>query len=168
MEGVGSFFANTDPVSMSYATPFFGIPFLRDSTAKRLPTPSIAKCVAHHNKTMTENRVQINRTLVGILALICLITAAVIFFVRGHEESWQMWQAAFTRVGLVMSAIWIALPTRDRPAAWANVSGSTFIGILLVVLAAALPRFRILLPILIVAGIVTVLFRPREKKRPQA
>ena len=97
----------------------------------------------------------------------CLVSAGTIFVFYGEEKSWQMWQAAFTRIGLVMTAIWFALPTRNRPAAWANVSMSTFVGLLFVVLALALPRFRYLLPIMIVAGIAAAVFRPREKKRPQ-
>jgi hypothetical protein len=125
---------------------------------------------------MTDRKVPINRTLVGLIALTCLATAAVMFFLgrgeSGAATPWnsEMWRAGFTRVGLVMGAFWLALPSRGREAAWANVSPVVFVGMLATVAAVAVPRLRFLLPmlaVLAVLGIIGYVLKPRDKKRPK-
>ncbi len=114
--------------------------------------------------TMSDAKVTINRTLVGGLALACLGAAIVIWLVNPSE---QFWRGGFVRVGLVMSAIWIALPTRTRKAAWTDVSPTTFLGLLLVIVAAA--RFpKAVIPILVVVAVMGFVLRPRSKARPRS
>lgn len=118
---------------------------------------------------MNEKKHPINRTLVGLIALICLGGALGLWIFAPRDDSqWRMVLAACVRVGCLMTAFWLALPSRHRQAAWANFSQSTFIGILLAIVAvAAKPKVVILLiPILIVITIIGVFLRPREKKRP--
>ena len=74
---------------------------------------------------MNDAKIPVNRNLVGILAIACLVSALVIFLKYPGNESWQLWQAGFTRVGLVMCAFWLALPSRYQQAAWANLSATT-------------------------------------------
>jgi hypothetical protein len=111
---------------------------------------------------MTARQVPVNRTLVGLIALGCLGAALMI----GLVDTWQnMWCAAFVRVGLLMGAFWLALPSRNREAAWANLSPYTILAALVAVVVVA--RWRSALPIVIVVGILALLLRPRERRRPR-
>ena len=58
-----------------------------------------------------------SRTGVGFAAAVCLIGAAVWYGVRPDQ---RLWWGGGVRVGLVLTALWFALPGRDRPAAWAG------------------------------------------------
>ncbi|MFG0333422.1 MAG: hypothetical protein ACF8TS_08685, partial [Maioricimonas sp. JB049] len=68
---------------------------------------------------MSSQQVAVNRTLVGIIAVVCLLAGAVIFVMDSYHN---VWCGAFVRTGLLMGAFWLALPAGDREAAWANVS----------------------------------------------
>ncbi len=115
---------------------------------------------------MSDTKITINRPLVGVLALGCLLAAAAILIGAPDDNKWTMWRGAFTRVGLLMSAFWLALPYGSRDAAWANVTPWTFLGIMLAVAGVA-ARPRVAVPILIVLAIVGFVLRPRPKKRPE-
>ena len=118
---------------------------------------------------MSDGKITINRTLVGMLAIGCLTAAAAIWIfaqTTDGEDNREMWRGAFTRVGLLMSAFWLALPTRDREAAWANVTPMTFFGILLAIAGIA-ARPKVVVPALIVLAVLGAVLRPRPKKRPQ-
>jgi len=85
---------------------------------------------------MNHEKSPVNRTVVGLVTLVCLGTALAIWWFAPQDNNqddkkWVFLQAAFVRVGCVMAAFWLALPTRSRKAAWANVSPTTFAGILL-------------------------------------
>ena len=115
---------------------------------------------------MSEGKITINRTLVGVLALACLLAAGAIWIGAPNDNQWNMWCGAFTRVGLLMSAFWLALPSGGREAAWKDVTPWTFVGILLAVVGLA-ARPRVAVPALIVLAIVGCVLRPRPKKRPE-
>jgi hypothetical protein len=111
---------------------------------------------------MTDQRVPVNRSLVGLIALACLGAAATI----GILDTWQnMWCAAFVRVGLLMGAFWLALPSRHREAAWANVSPYTILAALVAVFVVA--RWRSALPIVVVIAVLALVLRPRQRRRPR-
>lgn len=111
---------------------------------------------------MADRQVAVNRTLVGLIALGCLGAAVAI----GALDTWEnMWCAAFVRVGLLMGAFWLALPSRNREAAWANVSPYTIVAALLAVFIVA--RWRTALPIVIVVVILALILRPRQRRRPR-
>lgn len=111
---------------------------------------------------MTDYKVPINRSLVGVLALICLTAWIGIWSIWPDSEEWKMWQAGFMRVGLVMSAFWLALPGRNRPAAWTNVSPGIFVGLILAVAGIAV-RPRLVIPLLVVVSVIGFFLRPRER-----
>jgi len=117
---------------------------------------------------MSHEKYSVNRTVVGLVTLVCLGTALAIWrFAPQDNTQWRMLQAAFVRVGCVTAAFWLALPTRFRKAAWANVSPMAFAGIFLALFGAAY-RPKIMIPILSVLAIVGFLLRPRKKKRPHS
>ena len=111
---------------------------------------------------MSHEKIAVNRTLVGVLALACLIAAGVIMFQGATAGNALMWQGAFVRVGIVMAAFWLALPTKNREAAYANVSPTTFVGLILGIFAVA--RYpRTVLPVLIVIAVIGYFLRPRRR-----
>ncbi len=109
---------------------------------------------------MADQQISINRTLVGLIALVCLATGVAIGFA---DEFANLWCAAFVRVGLVMGAVWVALPSGDREAAWANVSPLTLVAILLFALV-FVRRPLVFLPIIV--GVAAIGFFVRPRRRP--
>jgi hypothetical protein len=103
----------------------------------------------------------VNRTLVGILAIVCCAAAIVIALTAPEQEALG---AACLRVGLVLGAFWLALPTRSRPAAWANVS--PYVVVAIVVALLFVRQMRVFIPLLLVVGVLAFFLRPRPKKRP--
>lgn len=71
---------------------------------------------------ISENELRQKRTMVGLLAIGSTITACVLLVIGGSQGL----ASALLRVGLLLGAFWLALPTKGRPAAWAprfNVDG---------------------------------------------
>jgi hypothetical protein len=110
---------------------------------------------------MTQRKVPVNRKLAGFLALGCLAAGVALLFVRGFEDAMT---AAFIRVGMLLGAFWCALPTRNRDAAWANVSPMTVLLVMAVLIVFA-RNLRLMLPLAVVLGIVAYFVRPRNKRR---
>jgi hypothetical protein len=109
---------------------------------------------------MADHKIAVNRTLAGVLAAGCLIAGGTLLALRGMEDAIA---AAFIRVGLMLGALWCAMPTRHRDAAWANVSPLTILIVLVVVIVFA--RMRWLLPIAIALAAVGYFIRPRNRRR---
>lgn len=109
---------------------------------------------------MADNPPHLNRHLTGLLALACLVAGIGIAYGDSPEN---IWCGTFIRTGVMMVALWVALPTRGRAAAWANVS-PWWIVALVALLVVLVRRPLVLLPI--VAGIVVLMaFLPRGKRR---
>jgi len=113
---------------------------------------------------MSERSISVNRTFVGVTAAICLCAGLAILVVDSPEN---MWAAALIRVGLVTGALWIALPTRHREAAWANVSPHLLLAVLLGALV-FVSRPRIFLTLLIPLTIIGFFLRPRGRPRSRS
>jgi hypothetical protein len=111
--------------------------------------------------------VPVNRGLLGVLALICLITSVGLALAHLGDQA-DKWQGAFMRVGVLLSAIWIALPSRENDPAWANISIWNLLGGLLALLLVAKLKIplKLILPLAVVATIAILLLRPRPKTRP--
>jgi hypothetical protein len=117
---------------------------------------------------MTAPEVPVNRALVGILALGCVAIGGIWWIFEGSGNV-GVWPGSFLRVGLIMGAFWLALPTRTREAAWARISLWNLIGgllALLLVVRAKLP-LRLLLPGVLVLAAAIYVLRPRPKTRPR-
>ena len=87
------------------------------------------------NENMTDPR----RVIVLVLAVVLLVTCGFVTF--GHEPSGstKFLAAATGRIGLVLSALWLAWPSLRRPAQWLP-PGFAFLGILMLCVLAAQPR----------------------------
>ena len=115
----------------------------------------------------------ISRPLVGIITLVLALTWCILGLLQWtgtldrDETTLRMWWAGFGRIGLLMFALWIALPSNNRPAAWANISKPMLVGLLLaVVLVAVRPWLAI--PLLALLAITSLILRPRARRRPQS
>ena len=117
---------------------------------------------------MARQTININRPLVGICALLCFAGAAVLVMTGRGSGDGQLWVAAGIRVGLLLSAFWLAMPTNTRAAAWANVSPWALVGIAVMAFVVARhPRVLIaLFPLLLAVAFIGRVLRPKPKQRP--
>jgi hypothetical protein len=114
---------------------------------------------------MSRQKVPVNRTLTGFLTIVCLVSGIGMLLYMPEREAVA---AALIRVGLLLGAFWLALPTKTREAAWANVSPVALIGVLAGAVAIAVrpALFRYLLPLAFALLVVGYVLKPREKRRP--
>lgn len=118
---------------------------------------------------MSPQNVPVNRTAVGVIALGCLLLAALLFAVTystPDQGGLVFLQGGLARVGILMGAIWLALPSRGQDAAWANLSPRMLVGILLAALLTARVRLQVLIPAALAVGALVLVLRPRPKHRP--
>ena len=106
------------------------------------------------------------RRVIGLLSVVCLSTGIVLW-----QSDWgtTVWVGMLVRIGMVLAAFWLALPSGSRAAAWANVSPSAFIGVLLAAASlAAWPKVaRVAIPIAIAVAVIAFFLRPRKRERPR-
>jgi hypothetical protein len=117
---------------------------------------------------MPAPQVPVNRALVGLIALGCGVIGGGWWALEGGSSAPAM-PAAFLRVGVVMAAFWLALPTRHREAAWARVNLWNLLAGLLGLVLIARTKFplKFLIPGLILLAITILVLRPRPKTRPR-
>lgn len=99
------------------------------------------------------------RRRVGWITLGCLALAAVGF---ATQEKDSVWPAAAMRVGIVLGALWLCLPAKTRPAAWAAITRGRLAVIILTALL--INRVRFMLPLLAIAGILGWLLRSKKRR----
>ena len=114
---------------------------------------------------MAQQKVPVNRTLTGFLTIACLVVGFGALFYMPERRAVA---AAFIRVGVLLGAFWLALPTKTREAAWANVSPLALIGCLGAALAfAARPKLLLVaLPIAFAMFVIGYVLKPPDKRRP--
>jgi hypothetical protein len=111
---------------------------------------------------MPKLQLDINRALTGILAAVLLTSGFGLMFAGIGSE---MMHAGFIRTGLVLGALWLALPTRNRPAAWEDVTWTGVCLALIGVLVFLSARLRwTVIPLALAVGIA-VYFLRRPLKR---
>ena len=111
---------------------------------------------------MNQQPVTVNRNLVGAIGLLLLVAAGVLMLV-GAERTQDMWAGACLKVGLVMAAFWLALPSiTSNPelgrASWAALLGG--IAVALVVARTKIP-LKVILPVLAAFVLAVRILRPR-------
>lgn len=110
-----------------------------------------------------QTRQRLNRWLVGLLAVGCLLAG---WFLPEADASRELWKAGFYRVGLLLAAVWLAMPTRGRSAAWAGISPWWFVGLAATMLFVA-RRPQVLLPLfaaLFVLAVVVPYFTGQKRR----
>lgn len=108
----------------------------------------------------------VNRAIAGLIALGCLVTAiGLIPWVAG-SNSLSLLQGGLVRGGLLMGAFWLAMPGRNREAAWAKLTPKTVIIVIVAVFLTSKIKPIVFVPAAVVVTILIVILRPRPKKRP--
>ncbi|MDP1797957.1 MAG: hypothetical protein Q8K78_10765 [Planctomycetaceae bacterium] len=117
---------------------------------------------------MTSGLIPVNRWSVGLIAAACFVLAGVVHFTVDSGAA-ELWEGALSRVGVVMCAVWLAMPTRTRDAAWAHISWQTLAGGLLglVMIVRTRVPLKLLIPAALFSAGVYFVLRPRPKTRPQ-
>jgi hypothetical protein len=108
---------------------------------------------------MSSAKVPVNRMLVGVLAVGCVVAGFGIALLDTWENAVF---AGLLRTGVLLGAVWLALPTKSRQAAWANISPWTLLGFLIVAVI-AIRRPQIFFPMVAVFVVATLLIRPRRR-----
>jgi hypothetical protein len=93
------------------------------------------------------SRQQLNRGLVAILAVGCLLAGAWLSLTGEPGDNNHFLGGSFVRSGLLLGAFWLGMPTRGRAAAWANVSPWVTLGVIAAVIL-LIRRPQILIPII--------------------
>ncbi|MBI3860525.1 MAG: hypothetical protein HY290_01370 [Planctomycetia bacterium] len=115
---------------------------------------------------MNGSPLAVRKLIVGLISLGCLLTAAGMWFLVDDPIT-NPAVSISTRLGLMLGALWLALPRDGENIAWQKVLPA------IVAVIAVLAFFRVnwrillfLLPIAIVVAVVATLIRPRSKRRP--
>lgn len=111
-----------------------------------------------------DQKVTINRSLVGWLSLAFLVG----FVISLVTDKADVWQGICSRVGVVLGALWLALPKDGSLGKWSEVSILKLIVILLIVITAVRSpkKFVPYLPILLAIAAIGRYLRPPNKVRP--
>ena len=92
--------------------------------------------------------------------------AGILWYLVGSQN---MWTGACLKVGLVMAALWLALPSISRHGHWGSASGGAIAGTLALalVLAGKKVDLRLILPMLFGVTLAILVLRPRSKFPPR-
>ena len=106
---------------------------------------------------VSEEDLRNKRIYVGFLSIASVVGSVVLEFYPGSEGL----QGALLRVGLLLAAFWLAMPTKSRPAAWKSFSSNwTLVGI--VIAAIVMPRAKAMFPIIAIIAGIAYFARPRK------
>jgi peptidoglycan/LPS O-acetylase OafA/YrhL len=104
------------------------------------------------------------RTILGILAILFLLAAAILYYFGPLDATWQMLRNNAVRIGLVLGAFWLAYPQLSR-IPWWFVQAMLAAALVIAINPRVAPKVAlIVLPLLLVLWIV----RPRKGKREKA
>ncbi len=106
-----------------------------------------------------------NRGAVGSIVLACLGGAGAMW-ASGYAAERQLAFSGLIRVGIFMSAVWLALPGGGRLAAWAGMSPWVMVGLAVGVFLT--PRLKYSIPLVIGMLVLGAFIRPRGKKSKKA
>ena len=111
-----------------------------------------------------DQKVTINRSLVGWLSLAFLAGFVVTLF-TGTNDKADVWQGICSRVGVVLGALWLALPKDGTLGKWAEVSVLKLV-VIVAIFIAVVRAPRKYLPILLAIAAAGRFLRPPDKVRP--
>ncbi len=116
---------------------------------------------------MNSPQITVNRSLVGAIALGLFALAFLLSFF-GLDGSQDMWRGAALKVGLVMAALWLALPSFTRNEELGQASLAVIIGFVAVALLVGRTRIplNVLVPSVLGFAFVIRVLRPARPTRP--
>ncbi len=115
---------------------------------------------------MNDSPLAVRKLIVGVIALICLGTAAGLW-IFADEPGKNPVTSVTMRLGIMLGALWLALPRQGENLAWEKCLPAVVA--VIVVLSFVRGSWRILIyaiPAAIVVGIAAAFLRPRSKRRP--
>ena len=87
----------------------------------------------------SDSKIDVRRTLLLLISLVAM-GAGIVLSVRGEMESGRIFASASAfRIGMVMFALWLALPSLKKPAQWLP-PGMAVLGVVGIMAVAAQPR----------------------------
>ena len=98
-----------------------------------------------------------NRTAVGLISLLLLLTGLTLFIFKPGEQS-EVWMSACIRVGFMMAVVWLAHPQLSYAPRWFLFLAVAGVAVLLVIKQ---PRTLIMLAVIFI-----ILARLRPTPRP--
>ncbi len=133
------------------------------------PLPLMGCARPPHNAHMTSSDTRLSRPLVGTIAAVLIIAGTAISLIpNGGSSSQQLelFRGACFRVGLVMVALWLALPLMERNRAGGKeIGGFLLIGLLALFFLRRVP-LRIIVAAAAALATLGAILRPRPKQRP--
>lgn len=98
------------------------------------------------------------RRMVGIIAIVSASIGLGAWLTEGSASAIA---GPAIRIGIVLAALWLALPTRTRPAAWARIRPWHLVSLILFLIF--LPRLKAIIPVLIIGIVIGWLLRRRKR-----
>jgi hypothetical protein len=116
---------------------------------------------------MEDPNADVRRLLAALIAVALFAAAALLWMLPGVSTSQAavMWRGACGRIGIVVAALWMAMPTRTRPAAWAKLNPRSVAAVSLAALAIRFP-LKLLFPVAAILLIAGIFLRPKSRARP--
>jgi len=114
---------------------------------------------------MNSSPLAVRKLIVGLVALACLATAGILWAFTDDAGTNPL-TAVTMRLGLMLAALWLAVPSRGENIAWQRALPAAVA--LFAILAIVVKNSRILifvLPAAILAGIALAFLRPRSNRR---
>ena len=98
------------------------------------------------------------KLILGVLAIACLVTAVVVHFCYPDQQAVL---SAAIRIGVVLGALWLALPAPGERVRWGRMAPMLAVAVVAIVLTRRM--ILVLIPGLVIAGILLALLRPKDK-----
>ena len=116
---------------------------------------------------MNSQPVTVNRSWVGAIGLGLLVIAGLLW-ASGLEGSNDMWRGACLKVGIVMAALWLALPSITRNPELGRASLGVVVGTVAVALLVGRTKIplSVLVPAVLGFAFVMRILRPAPPTRP--
>ena len=108
---------------------------------------------------VNEEELRGKRVYVGLLSIGCLVGAVVTMILRPDDTGLL---GALVRVGLLLGAFWLAMPTATRPAAWKRLPSSNWAIFGMIISAVLIPRLKYMFPVMAIFAAVAWFARPRK------
>jgi len=104
----------------------------------------------------------LNRKLTGWASVLCFL-GWFLCALNGYGEA--LLAAGLVRNGLFLGALWLALPNKNRPAAWENVSWSSVVLVVLVITGFLAARYKLMTIPLVLVVVVAIYFLRSPSRR---
>ncbi|MGE3315911.1 MAG: hypothetical protein AB7O26_12430 [Planctomycetaceae bacterium] len=119
---------------------------------------------------MDQKSRKISRPTVGVIAIALLGGGVVLSLLptSAAEPQWELWRGACVRVGLVMAALWLALPSIQNDNPFVRTMGITVVAIILLGVFLKRVPLRFIIPGALAVMALSVILRPRPKRRPDS